>query len=115
MSFPRKALLVDTLHASAPVAAFHFVKIDGTQAGAGDLVYGVAETDAIAGDDYAAALTGFLSVVAGAPIAKGQRVKSDANGCAIPAADNEAAVGVARFAAVGPGVAVSITRLSLTQ
>ena len=108
--FDNRILFSDTAIAPSAVKANRFVAYSGAQAGAGDAVMGVASYDAAAGDAYAVNMVGCLSVEAGAAIAAGQRVKSDVNGCAVPAADADAAAGRAVVACVGPGLPVRIYR-----
>ncbi|MFT4098170.1 MAG: DUF2190 family protein [Rhodoblastus sp.] len=114
MSYTNEPILADTVIATAAVARNRFVTLAGAMAGAGALVYGVSSYDAAIGDAFAANIAGHLSVEAGAAVAVGQRVKSDATGRAIPAADNEAAAAMAVRAAAGAGQPLRILRLSLT-
>lgn len=103
-------ILAETLKAPSAVTKHRFVKINGAMAGAGEAVFGVAQYDAATGDHYAATVAGRIAVEAGAAITLGQRVKSDAQGRAIPAATEDAAAGMAVSAAAGAGYPVRILR-----
>ncbi|WP_457798101.1 capsid cement protein [Methylocystis sp. S23] len=114
MGYVNHVTLSDTRKASGVVVQNRFVKFDGAQAGAGDLVHGVAAYDAADGQLYASNMTGLLSVEAGAPVNAGQRVKSDLQGRAIPALDTDDAVAIADSTVAGAGYALKIVRLSIT-
>jgi len=112
-SYTNTVILADTMTASGAVTRNRFVNFAGAQAGAGDVVHGVASYDAPDGGLFASNICGLLSVEAGAAVANGQRVKSDASGRAVPAADNEPAVARAVAAAVGASFPLRILRLSV--
>lgn len=82
----QRPLLELPLIAPAAVTKQRFVKYDGAQAGNGDVAAGVADYDAAAGKQYSAIALGTAKVEAGAAIALGQDVQSDAQGRAIPKA-----------------------------
>jgi len=107
-------LLADTRIAPSAVVQNRFVKFDGAQAGAGDMVHGVAAYDAAANAAYGSNMMGLLSVESGAAVNAGQRLKSDALGRAVPAANNEDAVAIADSSVTGAGLSLKIVRLSIT-
>lgn len=103
-----QSLIIKTVTAKGAIRRTRFVNwMTGAQAVAGDLPLAVSEHDARDGEPCAVSLAGLLTVTAGAAIALGQRVKTDAQGCAVPAADNEPAAGRAFSAATGAGYPVS--------
>ena len=110
--FDNNILFSDTLIATGAVLVNRFATLGGAQAtgAAGEIIYGVADYTAAVGDAFAVNVAGKLSVEAGAPVAVGQRVKSDAEGRAIPAAAEDAAAGRAVQAAIGAGYPVRIIR-----
>jgi len=114
MGYTNHVTLADTRVASGAVVQNRFVKFNGAQAGAGDVVHGVAFYDAADGQPYASNMTGLLSVESGGAVNAGQRVKSDAQGRAVAAADNEDAVAVADSSVTGAGYALKIVRLCHT-
>ncbi len=114
MGYANHVTLSDTRTAPSAVTQNRFVRFDGAQAGAGDVVHGVAFYDSAAGQAYASNMTGLLSVEAGAAVNSGQRVKSDALGRAVPAANNEDAVAIADSTVPGAGYALKIVRLAHT-
>lgn len=61
-------------------------RIQAAQCVAGDHSIGVSSWDAAIGEGFTAVSEGIVPVVAGAAIAVGQAVQSDANGAAIPLA-----------------------------
>lgn len=113
MGYANHVTLSDTRKASGAIVQNRFVRFDGAQAGAGDVVHGVAGYDAADGQLYASNMTGLLSVEAGAPVNAGQRVKSDAQGRAVPALDTEPAAAIADATVPGAGYALKIVRLSI--
>lgn len=81
-----------TGRASAAVTGKRFVKISGNgteglpsvaHAAAGQLVFGVSGYDAASGTSLPVIRKGVVPVTAGAALAAGQRVQSDANGQAV--------------------------------
>ncbi|WP_171182204.1 capsid cement protein [Ruegeria sp. HKCCD8929] len=89
------------------VSAHRFVTVDGAQAGDGSAVLGVSHNDEVAGRAVAVDVVGVRDMIAGAAIAKGAEVQSDANGQPITMAAG-AAAGLALTAAANPGDIVKI-------
>ena len=110
MIVDNNVLFADTLIAPSAIVANRFVGWNGAQAGADVSVLAVAATAADINQAYTGNIAGRLTVEAGAAIAIGQRVKSDALGRAIPAAAGEEAAGKAITAAIGLGAFVRILR-----
>lgn len=110
--YDKNVIYAETVIAAGAVLAGRFVDYLGAQAGAGATVLGVAATDGSAGVPLAVDVVGRLTVTGGAAIAIGQLVKSDANGCATPAAigDGDAIAGRALSACVGAGSPCHILR-----
>ncbi|WP_373925659.1 capsid cement protein, partial [Enterobacter hormaechei] len=70
--------------ASAALTQQRFVGADNAPCQAGAVALGVAEVDAAAGDLTPVNVLGIVAVEAGAAIARGLNVQSDANACAVP-------------------------------
>ena len=90
-----------TFTAGGTINEGRFVKVSGSnvvQAGADEAAIGVALSDASSGETLAVAVYGTVSVEAGATIAFGDTVYSDANGKATTSGTNNA-LGVAYGAA----------------
>lgn len=81
--------------ASAAVEEYRFVTAAGTHAGAGAAAIGVALTGAAAGGSITVVINGTVPVTAGATIAAGDQLASDAQGRAVPAAEGDVINGVA--------------------
>jgi hypothetical protein len=79
-----------TLRATGAGVQRRFVTAAGAQAGATDIVFGVAKTDFSAGQDVAVDYLGIIGVEAGAAIALDAGVTPDAQGRAVtdPTASN---------------------------
>lgn len=96
------SLLALTALATGAVTAGRFVTPTGAQAGAAANTLGVARTDAVAGQAFPVDVAGTAVVEAGAGIAAGGAVQTDAQGRAIT---REAGPLVARLA---PGSSASV-------
>lgn len=77
------SLLALTVTAAGALTAHRFVGTDLNQAGAGANAYGVARTDAAAGEQVAVDIAGTAVVEAGGAIAAGAAVEVDASGRAV--------------------------------
>jgi hypothetical protein len=99
-----------TITAETEVEANHFVNITGSQVSvAGGEVDGIAQYDAQPGEDFYATVIGMNTVIAGGPIAKGDRVASDAEGRAITDPGGGAAIaGKALSDTTGPNELVQV-------
>lgn len=101
MSSKGRSLLKLPFFAGAALANAHrFVKFGAAddkvvQAAAGDPVVGVNDRPAKADNPVDVDVLGEIRVTYGAAVTRGNRVKSDANGRAIPANANEVAAGIA--------------------
>ncbi len=89
------------------VSATRFVTPLGKQAGDGEVVLGIATTSQTSGQALAVGVVGVFDMTAGAAIARGAQVQSNAEGLPIPQADGEG-VGLALSAAANPGDIVKI-------
>jgi len=89
------------------VSTHRFVNANSAQAGDGEAAIGVAANDEASGNDVAIEAVGVFDMVAGAAIAKGAEVQSNANGQPITKAAG-AANGLALTAAANPGDIVKI-------
>jgi predicted RecA/RadA family phage recombinase len=104
-----KILLAVTLPAATALSRFRFVDYSGNVASAGERALGVAVTDFDAGEQASVATHGEILVEAGAAIAAGAEVESDASGRAVTKASG-VAFGVARDAAVAAGDIIRVLR-----
>ena len=104
-----KILLAVTIAAAAALSRFRFADYSGNVAGAGERVLGVPTTDFSAGEQASVATHGEILVEAGAAIAAGAVVQSDASGRAITLAAGVAS-GRARDAAAAAGDIIRILR-----
>lgn len=104
-----KILLAVTIAAATDLARFRFADFSGNVAGAGERVLGVPTTDFSAGEQASVATHGEILVEAGAAIAAGAEVESDASGRAITKTTGIAA-GVSRDAAAAAGDIIRIIR-----
>ncbi len=102
-----KILLAVTIAAAAALTRFRFVDFTGNVASAGERALGVPSTDFDAGEQASVATHGEILVEAGAAIAVGAEVESDASGRAVTKTTG-VAFGVARDAAAAAG---DITRV----
>lgn len=96
-----------TMTAAADVGAMRFVTAANIQAGDGEKVLGVTRYSEKAGRAVAVDVIAVVDMVAGAAIAQGEEVQSNADGLPIPRAAGIAA-GSALTAAVNPGDIVKI-------
>lgn len=104
-----KILLAVTIAAAAALSRFRFADYAGNVAGAGERALGVPTTDFGAGEQASIATHGEILVEAGAAIAAGAEVESDADGRAVTKTTGVAA-GVARDAAAAAGDIIRILR-----
>lgn len=96
-----KVLLAVTIAAAVALARFRFVDFTGNVPAAGERV-GVANADYAAGEQAGVATHGELLVEAGAAVAVGAQVESDASGRAVTLSTG-VAFGTARDAAAAAG------------
>lgn len=108
MSQQAISLLTLTLTLSGTVAANRFVTAAGAQAGADANTLGVARSAGVATDKVPADVLGTAVVEAGAAVAAGATVKSDASGRAITWAASGAKVGLALQAAGAAGEFIEV-------
>jgi len=104
-----KILMATTVLAAVALARFRFVNFDGATAGATDAALGVPVTAFDAGEQASVATHGEMLVEAGAAVAAGAAVQSDATGRAITLAAGVAA-GRARDAATAAGELIRVLR-----
>ena len=104
-----KILLAVTIAAAAALTRFRFVDFAGNVASAGERALGVPSTDFDTGEQASVATHGEILVEAGAAIAAGAEVESDANGKAITKAAG-VVNGVAWDAAAAAGDVIRIVR-----
>lgn len=116
MGTTQQVILTTTVVALAALTQQRFVGADSAPCQAGAVALGVAEVDAVAGDLTPVNVLGIVAVEAGAAIAKGQIVQSDANACAVPqtaaSGDTPAgiSVGIALDEALADGDVIRILR-----
>lgn len=111
MSQQSIALLTLTLAATGTIVANRLVTPAGAQTGADGVAIGVANTAAVSGDKFPVVAQGTAVVEAGAAIAAGATLKSDASGRAITWATSGAKVGFALEAATGAGQMIEVLLL----
>ena len=104
-----KILLAVTIAAAAALTRFRFVDFTGNVASAGERPLGVATTDFDIGEQASVATHGEILVEAGAAIAAGAEVESDASGRAVTKTTG-VAFGVARDAAAAAGDIIRVLR-----
>lgn len=97
-----------TAVAAGTIAANRFVTPAGAQAGADANTLGVCRQAAVATDKITVDVLGTAIVEAGAAVAAGATVKSDASGRAITWASSGAKVGIALDAAGGAGQLIEV-------
>lgn len=100
---------VTTLVATTALQSLRFVNFAGARAGANEPCAGIANDNYVAGNDAGVNTHGRLMVEAGAAIAVGQHVKSDAEGRAVPG-DAATSEGRAYEAATAAGQIITIQR-----
>jgi len=108
MSAQAISLLTLAVTLSGTVAANRFVTPAGAQAGADANTLGVARTAGVSADKVPADILGTAVVEAGAPVAAGATVKSDATGRAITWVTSGAKVGLALEAAGAAGQFIEV-------
>ena len=104
-----KILLAVTIAAAADLSRFRFADYSGNVASAGERALGVPTTDFSAGEQASIATNGEILVEAGAAIAAGAEVESDANGRAVTKTTG-VGFGVARDAAGAAGEIIRVLR-----
>ena len=104
-----KILLAVTIAAAAALTRFRFADYSGNVASAGERPLGVATTDFDIGEQASVATHGEILVEAGAAIAAGAEVESDASGRAVTKTTG-VAFGVARDAAAAAGDIIRVLR-----
>lgn len=104
-----KILLAVTIAAAAALTRFRFVDFTGNVASAGERPLGVATTDFDTGEQASVATHGEILVEAGAAIAVGAEVESDASGRAVTKTTG-VAFGVARDTAAAAGDIIRVLR-----
>ncbi len=104
-----KILLAVTIAAATALTRFRFVDFTGNVASAGERPLGVATTDFDTGEQASVATHGEILVEAGAAIAVGAEVESDASGRAVTKTTG-VAFGVARDAAAAAGDIIRVLR-----
>ena len=102
------ALLAHTIVAAGAIAAARFVTPAAAQAGADANTLGVARFAAATGERVAVDVLGTAIVEAGAAVAAGATVKSNASGQAITWATSGAKVGIALTAASAAGQMIEV-------
>ncbi len=102
------ALLSLPITATGTIAVARFVTAAGAQAGADANTLGVARFAAVATDKLTVDVLGTAVVEAGAAVAAGATVKSDASGRAITWATSGAKVGLALEAAAAAGAMIEV-------
>ena len=108
MSTSSISLLTLTLAATAAITANRFVTPLGGQAVADANTLGVASTAAAIGERFPVDVRGTTTVEAGAAVAVGATVKSDASGRAITWVTSGAKVGIALEAATAAGQFIEV-------
>ena len=104
-----KILLAVTIAAAVALSRFRFADYSGNVASAGERPLGVATTDFDTGEQASVATHGEILVEAGAAIAAGAEVESDASGRAVTKTTG-VAFGVARDAAAAAGDIIRVLR-----
>lgn len=108
MSAQSESLLTLTITAIGAIASARFVTPAGAQAGADVNTFGVSRFAAAAGEKVSVDVLGTAVVEAGAAVAAGATVKSDASGRAIPWATSGAKVSMALEAATAAGQMIEV-------
>lgn len=104
-----KILLTVTILAASALSRFRFADFSGNVAGAGERTLGVPVADFDAGEQAGISTHGEILVEAGAVIAVGAEVESDATGRAVTKTTGVGA-GVTRDAAAAAGDLIRIMR-----
>ena len=79
----KSAVVAVTMLAMNELIGNRFVSVKGRQATADDPIFGVVPVDAKAGESVAVEILGVSIVESGGAITQGDKVASDAQGCAI--------------------------------
>lgn len=108
MSTQSLSILTLTLAAASAIAACRFVTPLGAQAGADVNTIGAACNAAAIGDKFPVDVRGTTTVEAGAAVAVGATLKSDASGRAITWITSGAKVGIALEAATAAGQFIEV-------
>lgn len=108
MSKQSISLLTLSVALSTAAAAFRFVTAAGAQAGADANTFGVTRTAGAIGEKVPVDVIGTAVVEAGAAVAAGDTIKSDATGRAITWATSGAKVAVALEAATAAGQFIEV-------
>lgn len=108
MSTSSFAILTLTMTAPSAVLASRFVTPLGAQAGADANTMGAATAPAAIGEKFPVDVRGTTTVEAGAVVAVGATVKSDASGRAITWVTSGAKVGIALEAATAAGQFIEV-------
>lgn len=108
MSQQSTAVLTLTVALTGTVAAFRMVTPAGAQAGADANTIGAARTAGVSGDKIPVDAIGTSIVEAGAAVALGAQLKSDASGRAITWATSGAVIGRALQAAGAAGEFIEV-------
>ena len=108
MSAQSTSLLTVAVTAVGAIAAARFTTPAGAQAGADANTLGVSRFSAVAGEKITLDVLGTAVVEAGAVVAAGATVKSDASGRAIPWVASGAKVGLALDAATAAGQMIEV-------
>lgn len=106
MAQTKQVVLVTTITATGAIVKNRFVNFKGAQAKAGETVLGVAPYDVETGDTAAVDVVGIAVVESGGPVAIGDDVGPDAQGCAV--SHQLRNVGTALTAATAAGETVRV-------
>lgn len=100
----------ETMLASGAITQCRFVGYGGAQATVlGQICFGIAEMDALSGQDFPVAVSGIAIVQAGAAIAIGDAITTSATGKAVVAAATQQILGRAMSAASADGEFIRIS------
>lgn len=109
MSNTRRPILTLPVKSTGAIAANRFVTVAGAQAGADANTLGVAQAAAAgAGEMVPVDVLGTTTVEAGAAVAAGATIESDASGRAITWATSGPKIAIALEAASGAGVMIEV-------
>lgn len=111
MSAQSIAVLTLTIAATGTIAAHRFVTPAGAQAGADANAIGATRVAAVSGDKIPVDALGTTVVEAGAAVAAGATIKSDASGRGITWVTSGARLGIALEAASGAGALIEVMLL----
>ena len=111
MSQQAISLLALSVALTGTVAANRFVTPDGIQAGADANTLGVARSAGVSGEKITVDVIGTAIVEAGAAVAAGATLETDASGRGVTWATSGPKVGIALQAASGAGVMIEVLLL----